>query len=105
MRDRNLAILFTVLAILLLGCPGLTIFCLGISGFIAFYSNGYPNNNVSPTWVNVFGSFGICAGILLIILTIIAAFFLLRRKTDVRPAKLEEPLPPSAPDEPLPPSS
>jgi len=104
MRDRNLAILFTVLAILLLGCPGLTIFCLGIIGFIVFYSNGYSYSNVSPAWVNILGSLGICIGIILIIITIIAGFLLLRKKKGVPPTKPNEPLPASAPDEPLPPS-
>jgi hypothetical protein len=104
MRDRSLAIVLTVVAILLFGCPGLTVFCLGITGFIVFYSTGYQYNNVSPSWVNAFGTLGICVGIFLIIITIIACFFLLRRKAEIPPTIPTSPLPPTGPDEPIPPS-
>jgi uncharacterized membrane protein len=105
MRDRSLAIILTVVAVLLLGCPGLTVLCLGITGFAVYYSSGYPYYNVSPAWVNIFGSLGICVGIFLIVITIIAGFFLLRKKTEIPPTKSDQPLPPTNPDEPLPPSS
>jgi hypothetical protein len=114
MRDRSLAVIFTIVAVLLLGCPGLTIFCLGITGFIAYYSNGNSYNNFSPAWVNIFGSLGICVGIILVVITVIASYLLLRKKPEIPPVKPveplspsgpENPLPPSPPDEPLPPSS
>jgi TRAP-type C4-dicarboxylate transport system permease small subunit len=104
MRDRSLAIILTVIAVLLFGCPGLTVLCLGITGFIVFYSTGYQSYNVSPGWVNGVGTLGICLGIFLIVITIIAAFFLLRRKSHTLPAAPNEPLPPTKPDEPIPPS-
>jgi TRAP-type C4-dicarboxylate transport system permease small subunit len=104
MRDRSLAIILTVIAIILFGCPGLTVFCLGITGFIVFYSSGYQSYNVSPGWVNALGTLGICLGIFLIVITIIAAFFLLRRKADIPHSVPHEPLPPTKPDEPIPPS-
>jgi hypothetical protein len=105
MRDRSLAIILTVVAVILFGCPGLTVFCLGITGFIVYYSNGYPNYNVSPAWVNGFGTLGICIGIFLIVITIIAGFFLLRKKTEIPPIKSDQPLPPTNPDQPLPPTN
>jgi TRAP-type C4-dicarboxylate transport system permease small subunit len=104
MRDRSLAIILTVIAVLLFGCPGLTVLCLGITGFIVFYSTGYQSYNVSPGWVNTFGVLGLCIGVFLIVITIIAAFFLLRRKTDTLPITPIEPIPPTKPDEPIPPS-
>lgn len=104
MRDRSLAVILTVIAVLLFGCPGLTVLCLGITGFIVFYSTGYQSYNVSPGWVNTFGGLGVCIGIFLIVVTIIAVFFLLRRKNDTPPMSPKEPLPPSKPEEPIPPS-
>lgn len=99
MRNRSLAITLTVIAILLLGCPGLTVLCLGITGFIAFYSNGYQYYNVSPGWVNALGTLGICVGLFLIVITIIAVFFLLRKKKEVIPSSPVQPIPPTGPDQ------
>jgi hypothetical protein len=104
MRDRTLAVIFTVVVVVLLGCPGLAFLCFGLTEFIAYYGFNNPFY-VTTGGANFLGISGLCIGAFLIIITIIAGFFLLRKKTGLPPQRLDEPLPPSSPDVPLPPTS
>jgi hypothetical protein len=113
MRDRTLAIIFTVVVVILLGFPGLAFLCFGLADFFVFYGFNNPFD-VTTGFSNTLGILGVCIGFFLIIITIIAGFFLLRKKTELPPMRPEEPIPPSSPnvpptpmspDQPLPPSS
>jgi hypothetical protein len=94
MRDRTLAVILTIVAILLLGFPGLVFLCLGLIDFIVFYGFGVPFIGNTPVWVNVLGAIGVCLGFFLLVITIIAAYFMLRRPAETLPPKPPVPTPP-----------
>jgi len=94
MKNRTTAVIITILVVFLFGCPGILFLCNGLLALIEVITDyqfqiiGYGYN--APYWV--IGSF--CAGVLAIIIMVLVAYFVLRKK--------KEPLPPSS-DEPLPP--
>lgn len=93
------AIIATVAAILLCGCPGL-IMCLGgaimATGKIP-YETVYPYySKYIPSWV---GFATLCVSLIFIAIAVVVPILTLRKKKE---AKVEEVLPPS---EPLPPAS
>ncbi len=96
MSNRTAAVIITIIAVILCGCPGLLLLCNGLLALIEVLSNyqiqiiGYGYN--APYWV--IGS--LFAGVIAIIIVVLVAFFVLRKKK-------ETPLPPS-PDEPIPPA-
>ncbi|GEM_PF-1154954 len=97
MRDRTLAVILTIVAILLLGFPGLAFLCLGLLDFIVFYGfNAQPLGN-SPLLANTLGTIGVCLGFFLLVITILAAYFLLRRPVGTYPTKPTAPAPPAPP--------
>ena len=103
MQDRSLAIIVTIILVILLALPGLAFLCVGLTDFIVYY--GFQNPfNVSAGFANLLGFGGLCVGAALIIITIVAGFFMLRRKTDLPPKMPDQPNPPTQPDEPIPPS-
>ena len=103
MRDRTLAVILTVAAVILLGFPGLAFLCLGLTDFIVFY--GFDNPfSVTAGFSNIIGILGLCIGVFLLLITILAGFFMLRRKADLPAPIPVVPTPPTSPDEPLPPS-
>ena len=113
MRDRTLAVIITIVAVVLVGFPGLAFLCLGVIDFIVYYGFNVPFLGNTPVWVNVLGSIGVCLGLFLLAITIVAAYFLLRRPSDTQPPMPSAPVPPeepeppvspSKPEEPLPPS-
>jgi hypothetical protein len=101
MRDRTLAVILTIVAILLLGFPGLVFLCLGLIDFIVFYGFNVPFIGNTPLWVNILGAIGVCVGFFLLLITIIAAYFLLRRPLEPLPSTLTTPTPPAPPAPPL----
>jgi hypothetical protein len=104
MRDRTLAVILTIVAILLLGFPGLVFLCLGLIDFIVFYGFNVPFIGNTPLWVNVLGAIGVCLGFFLLAITIIAAYFLLRRPVETLPPIPNVPPPPTPPTHPEPPA-
>ncbi len=107
MRDRTLAVIITIVAIILFGFPGLAFMCLGLIDFIVYYGFGVPFLGNTPVWVNILGAAGVCLGFFLLAITIIACYFALRRPNEPIPAHPVEPLPPQPPEppsEPIPPS-
>ena len=103
MRDRTLAVILTIAAGILLGLPGLAFLCLGLTDFIVFY--GFDNPfSVTAGFSNIIGILGLCIGVFLLLITILAGFFMLRRKADFPAPIPVVPTPPTSPDEPLPPS-
>ena len=103
MRDRTLAVILTVAAVVILGLPGLAFLCFGLTDFIVFYGFNNPFS-VSTGFSNLIGTLGLCVGFFLLVITILAGFFLLRRRTDIPASMPEAPIPPTKPDEPIPPS-
>jgi hypothetical protein len=113
MRDRTVGVILTVVVILLLGVPGIACVCLGLTSFM-FYPLLNNQAGISPVWTNTFGAFGLCAGFILLLLTILISYLLLHRKpestamvpaTPTAPINSDEPTPPPSSDEPLPPPS
>jgi hypothetical protein len=98
MKDRTAAIIITIVAVVLCGCPGLAAFCLGISS-LALQSVDFYTFTTDQNSNTVFGGVSICSGIILVLLTVLVAFLVLRRKK-VTP----QPPPPEIPDEPIPPT-
>jgi phosphotransferase system glucose/maltose/N-acetylglucosamine-specific IIC component len=103
MQNRTAAVIITIIAILLCGCPGLAALCLGLSS-LADYAAGFgifASDQNSYIWL-IFS--GLCVGIVLILITVLVSFFVLRRKKEPQPVVPVEPVPPTTPDEPLPPT-
>ncbi len=100
-ENRTWPIIGTIAAILLCGCPGLTLCGLGIwtaTGTVPDVFNGYGN---FPGWL---GFVFLCLAIIFIAIAVVVPILLLRKKKPVVVA--EEVLPPPPPPaEPLPPAS
>ena len=79
MQNRTVAVIITILAILLCGCPGLAALCFGLSS-LADYAAGFGIfASDQNTYLGlIFG--GLCAGIVLILITVLVSFFVLRKK-------------------------
>ena len=78
MRDRTLAIVLTVVAVLLFACPGLAFLCFGLTDFIVFYGFNNPFD-VTTGFSNTVGVLGVGIGFFLIVITVILGIFLLRK--------------------------
>jgi hypothetical protein len=102
-ENRTWAIVGTVLAILLCGCPGLTLCLLGaITAFgkLPDTSYSFGNSGYVP------GSIGfgmLCVAIVFIVIAVVVPILLLRKKKPAPEAAPVEVPPP--PQEPLPPAS
>ncbi|MGD0612468.1 MAG: hypothetical protein ABSB41_13230 [Anaerolineales bacterium] len=98
-ESKTGAIIGTIVAILLCGCPGLAI-CLG--GFITLFGVVPYNGNIgSSYYANVPGWAGaplLCLSIILIAIPVIVGILTLRNKKPAAPAS-------TPPGEPLPPAS
>jgi len=102
-QNRTWAIVGTVAAILLCGCPGLA-FCLSgawtATGKMPDFLNGY---GTFPGWL---GFAFLCVAIVFIAIAIVVPVLTLRKKKDATtepaPVDVQPPLPPQ---EPLPPAS
>lgn len=95
MNSRNTAIIATVAAVVLCGCPGLFLCIFG--GLVAAGApvttqlNGVSNTSTLPA------SYGIgmlCLALILILIPVAVGFFTLRRKP--APPTTNEPLPPAS---------
>jgi Ni/Fe-hydrogenase subunit HybB-like protein len=97
-ENKTWAIVATVAAILLCGCPGLSM-CVGgaimATGQIP-YETSYYYTEYIPSWV---GFATLCVSILFIAIAVVVPILMLRKKKE---QKAEEILPP---EEPLPPAS
>ncbi len=95
MNSRTTAIIATVAAVVLCGCPGLFLCIFG--GLVAAGApvttqlNGVSNTSTLPA------SYGIgmlCLALILILIPVLVGFFTLRKKP--APATTNEPLPPAS---------
>ena len=101
-ESKTAAIVGTVVAVLLCGCPGLAL-CLGgvltAVGIMPWYGNiGDQYYDTLPTW---FGYVFLCLSIILVAIPVVVGILTLRKKkpagvapVDVLP--LQEPLPPAS---------
>lgn len=93
MRDRTLGVIFTILVIFIFGIPGVSFLCFGLTFFLV--ELGVPLNLTQgwSTALNLLGLSGLCIGFFLILITIIASYFLLHRRAETPAAKPMGPLP------------
>lgn len=95
MSNRTTAVIITIVAVLLCGCPGLAFLCFGVTDFIDYYAlNSYIYGITDKTASDIGGVVGLCAGLLFIAITIIVSVLVLRRKKDTPPVT-NEPIPPA----------
>ncbi len=121
-ETRTWAIVGTVLAILLCGCPGLTMCLFGVvfaTGKVTDTNYNFGNSGYFPGWI---GFAMLCVSLIFIAIAIVVPILLLRKKKaapdaaapiDVVPLQnpqppmppQEPPQPPMPPQDPLPPTS
>jgi len=95
MSNRTTAVIITIVAVLLCGCPGLAFLCFGVTDFIDYYAlNSYIYGITDKTASDIWGVVGLCAGLLFIVLTIVVSVLVLRRKKETPPVT-HEPIPPA----------
>jgi hypothetical protein len=93
MSNRTTAIIITVVAVLLCGCPGLALMCGGLLSLIDYGAGfGYIATDQNTYYGYIFG--GLCGGIVLIAIAVIVGFLVLRKKKEVLPSS-DEPIPPA----------
>jgi hypothetical protein len=103
-ENRTWPIIGTILAILLCGCPGLTMCAFGVyaaTGTIPDTSYSFGNSGYVPSWIG-FGT--LCVALIFIAIAIVVPILLLRKKKPAAEAAPVE-VPPPPPQEPLPPAS
>jgi hypothetical protein len=101
MKNRTTAIVLTVLAILLCGCPGIALCLAGIftiAGLMPYTAtlNGSSTSGTAPTWL---GFVGLCLAIIFIAIAVVVPVLTLRKKKDevaVEGLPPQEPLPPAS---------
>jgi hypothetical protein len=96
-ENKTWAIVGTVAAILLCGCPGLSLCGLGIWGATGNMPDFFQGYGEFPSWV---GFALLCVAIIFVAIAVVVPLLLLRKKKAAAPAV--EVLPPQ---EPLPPAS
>jgi len=109
-ETRTWAIVGTVLAILLCGCPGLTMCLFGVflaSGKVADSTYSFGNNGYVPGWI---GFALLCVALIFIAIAVVVPILLLRKKKPVAAAPVDvlrpqDPQPPQPPQDFLPPTS
>jgi hypothetical protein len=105
MQNRTTAIILTVVAALICGCPGLVGACLGAtSAVVSFIPNSQIDifGNNTPGAALTWGIVSLCGGIIFIAIPIVVGVLTLRKKkvpvapppADVLPP--QEPLPPAS---------
>lgn len=83
MENRTTAIIATIAAVLLCGCPGLLAACMGL---MFAFAGGVPGADIDifgssdPQNAIYLGIGMLCVGILFVIIPVLVAFFTLRRR-------------------------
>ena len=106
MKDKNTAIIATVIAAVLCGCPGLLSLCFGLFFSVASQIPGADINvfgSSDPTTALSTGIGMLCVGIIFVVIPIVIGIILLRRKPAAATSVVDVTPPP--PDEPIPPAS
>jgi hypothetical protein len=102
-ESRTWPIVGTVLAILLCGCPGLTMCLLGVgfaTGTVPDSTDMFGNNGVVPNWI---GFALLCVALVFIVIAVVVPILLLRKKKPAPDAVTIDVLPPQNPQPPMPP--
>lgn len=96
MDKKTVGILATIASVLLCGCPGLTIFCLGALGAVGAY---LPDTNIEdPQSALLGGILMVSVGTFLVVIPLVVAFLTFRAgSTPVRKQVIDydEPIPPA----------
>jgi len=99
-KSKTTAIVATVVAALLCGCPGLFGLCWGAIGLIVGFIPGAEIDifgSSDPTTAMLTGLGAICGGIIFIAIPIVVGVLMFRKKSAPAPEPVsEEPLPPTA---------
>ena len=103
-QNKTWAIIGTIAAILLCGCPGLSLCGVSIAalaGVLPYTTslNGYSTTGTVPVWLGVVG---LCVSVLFVAIAVVVPVLTLRKKKATPEAAGLEVLPPQ---EPLPPAS
>ena len=98
---RNTAVILTVVAAVLCGCPGLAGMCWGgLSAIISFIPGADINigGSSDPNTAFMTGLGSLCGGIILIAIPIVIGIVTLRKKKEPAEAEIvsDEPLPPAS---------
>lgn len=93
MNNRTAAVIITIIAVFLCGCPGLIGLCWG-SAFLIDYAAGFGFFASDPNTYLGYILGGLCGGFVLIAITVIVSFFVLRKKKGIPPTP-NEPIPPT----------
>jgi uncharacterized membrane protein YhdT len=97
--NRTGAIIGTIAAILLCGCPGLSLCVFGIWGATGKLPDVWTGYGTFPSWI---GFALLCVALIFIVIAIVVPVLLLRKKKTSPQATPVDVLPPQ---EPLPPAS
>ena len=99
MENRTTAIIATIAAVLLCGCPGLFLCVFGAvtaSGNMPYNATDFSGNSTSGTLATSWGFAMLCVALIFILIPILVGFLTLRKKPV--PATVfppNEPLPPA----------
>jgi outer membrane biosynthesis protein TonB len=101
MQNRTAGVIATIVAVLLCGCPGLFMLCIGATfAAVSFVPNADIDifGSSEPSAALGAGIGGLCLGLVFIVIAAVVAFFSLRRKPGELPGVMQE----SAPEAPMP---
>ena len=102
-ENKTWAIVGTVAAILLCGCPGLTMCVFGAWAATGKMSDIYNGYGYAPSWI---GFVLLCMAIFFIAIAVVVPILLLRKKKPAVPSvEVLPPQGPFPPQDPLPPAS
>lgn len=98
-KSKTGAIIGTIVAVLLCGCPGLIGLCLGATSLLASFIPGAEIDvfgSSDPQSAMLMGVASLCGGIIFIAIPIVVGVLTLRKKPTAAVVSFEDPLPPPA---------
>ena len=99
MENRTVAIIATIAAVLLCGCPGLFLCIFGAAsaaGIMPYNVTDFSGNTTSGTMPATWGFAMLCVALIFILIPILVGFFTLRKKPATNlVVPPSEPLPPT----------
>jgi hypothetical protein len=97
MDKKSTGTIATIAAVVLCGCPGLFMCCLGSTSLFASQAPGADIDvmgSSDPASAMTMGLVFLCASFIFILIPILVGFFMLRKKPETAPSN--EPLPPTS---------
>jgi len=98
MNKRTTSIVVTLVTVLLCGCPGLCGLCFGaMFALVSFIPNADININGKndPQTALTLGVVSMLIGVVFVVIPIIVAFIMLRKKKTTPTVNISEPIPPA----------